>query len=194
MSHRALNGEQFEDHMPPEPGSTPVPEGHVRLFHYTETKSLPSIREHGLSREHARGETYGEPNQVWAAAGTPKRDRFYEKNFVEFHAHPQHELAIGAYGGRLGARSPEAQKEALTEHVQHMERHQSHVTMQGDVPPSRILAVHEPWHQHVRYLESDPRTRESYTTGDFKDYDTGDPETDRALKYVRAKHAAGGYQ
>jgi hypothetical protein len=196
MSHRALNGEQFQDHLPPKPGTQPVPEGHVRLFHYTGEEALPSIREKGLSTEHARGSTYGEPNVVWAAAHreTPGHDALYHRPYVEFHAHSQHDLDIGAYGGGLGSRQQTAAPEKLGEHIEHMYGYKSHVTMRGDVPPSRILAVHEPWHAHVHYLESDPRTLHDYTQGDFKDYDTGDPHTDKALAYVRAKHAAGGYK
>jgi hypothetical protein len=183
VSHEALNGEQFRDHLPPEPGTSPIPEGHVRLWHYTSTEALPSIREHGLSTQHAKGETYGEPNQVWAAAAhRPSEDMLRNKNFIEFHAHPHHELNIGA-----------SYKEHDPEHIEHMYGYGSHVTMRGDVHPSRILGVHEPWHNTVHYLENDPQTLHNYTTGDYKDDTTGDPHTDRALAYVRAKHAAGGY-
>jgi hypothetical protein len=132
---------------------------------------------------------------VWAAAGVPKSESFHSKAYVEFHAHPQHDLDIGAmYGGFGHGRERPEDREAVKQHAQHLESYQSHVTMRGDVPPSRIVGIHEPWHAHVRYLEESPSTRQSYTTGDFKDYDTGDPETDRALTYVRAKHAAGGYK
>jgi hypothetical protein len=182
MSSKALNNEQFGDHLPPEPGSQPVPEGHVRLFHYTGTENLPSIREHGLTQRHARGESYGEPSVVWAAAGMPKEGSFHSHNYVEFHAHPQHELDIGDDWRREGAK-----------HIEHLEGTRAHVTMRGDVAPSRILGVHEPWHSHVRYIENDPQTLHDYTQGDFKDMTTGDPGTDQALAHVRAKHAAGAY-
>jgi hypothetical protein len=134
---------------------------------------------------------------VWAAAHreSPGYDALQHRPYVEFHAHPQHELDIGGMWGRHG-HGPERpeDKEALAKHVEGMYGYKSHATMRGDVPPSRIMAVHEPWHSHVRYLESDPHTLHDYTQGDFKDYDTGDPHTDRALAYVRAKHAAGGYK
>jgi hypothetical protein len=189
MSQRALNNEQFGEHLPPEPGSQSIPEGHVRLWHYTGEEALPSIREQGLSRQHARGSTYGEPNVVWAAAHkeAPAKDALYQRPHVEFHADPSRrgDLDIGEHYGQGGS---------LGEHIEHLYSHRSHVTMRGDVPPSRILAVHEPWHAHARYLESDPQTLHDYTQGDFKDYDTGDPHTDKALAYVRAKHAAGGYE
>lgn len=188
MSHRALNSEQFEDHLPPEPGSQAIPESHVRLWHYTEESNLPSIRKQGLLQSKARGESYGEPSVVWAAAHEkqPERSGLYERPYVEFHADPARgrELDIGEHYGQGGS---------LQEHIQHMYRTRSHVTMRSDVPTSRILGVHEPWHAHVRYLESDPHTLHDYTEGDFKDTDTGDPHTDKALAYVRAKHRRGGY-
>jgi hypothetical protein len=187
MSHRALNTEQFEDHLPPEPGSQPIPEGHVRLWHYTEEQNLPSIRQHGLLQSKALGHTYKEPSVVWAAAHEkePAKLGLYERPYVEFHADPGHgrDLDIGEDYLQHGA-----------EHLKHMYGYQSHVTMRGDVPTSRILGIHEPWHAHVRYLERDAQTLHDYTQGDFKDSTTGDPHTDKALAYVRAKHAAGGYK
>jgi len=186
MSHRALNGEQFQEHIP-EPGATPIPEGHVRLWHYTSPGNVESIKEHGLSTQHARGETYGEPNQVWAAvAHRPSEDMLRNKSFIEFHADPHRELNVGQ------VHVPQ-EHERFKPAVEHMYGYGSHVTMRGDVHPSRILAVHEPWHETVRYLEKDPKTLHNYTAGDSKDYDTGDPETDRALAYVREKHRRGGY-
>jgi hypothetical protein len=185
VSHRALNKEQFEDHLPPEPGSQPIPAGHVRLWHFTEEQNLPSIREHGLLQRKALGHTYGEPSMVWAAAHEkqPERQALYERPYVEFHAHPYHELDVGR-----------SYQEHDPETIKHMYGYRSHVTMRGDVPTSRILGVHEPWHAHVRYVESNPHTLHDYTQGDFKDATTGDPHTDKALAYVRAKHAAGGYK
>jgi hypothetical protein len=163
----ALSSQQFAAHIPVDPGSAVVPEGHVRLWHYTGTENLPSIQEHGLSTRFAKGETYGEPNMVWASAGTPKHGDFYSHNYVEFHAHPS-ELDIGR------DRTPES-----------LQSYGSHVTMARDVPPERILGIHEPWHANARYLRDDPRTYHDYTEGDFKDVDTGDPGTDKALRIAR---------
>src|SRR6516164_279929 len=157
-------GRHRED-LPPEPGTSPVPSGHVRLFHYTDPENLPSIRREGLKRSKAHGATYGEPSMVWATAGVPKD---IVKPNVEFHADPAYhkELDIGEYYGQGGT---------LQQHIEHLEQARSNVTMRGDVPPSRILAIHEPWQSHVRYIERDPRTLADYTTGDFKDSNTGDP-------------------
>jgi hypothetical protein len=186
VSRDALNRDQFSEHLPPEPGSQSIPEGHVRLWHYTSDPAIPSIREHGLTQHHAKGESYGEPSVVWAAAGEhepPKKHALQERPYVEFHADPHKELDIGR-----------TYQPATTEDLRHMYGYGSHVTMRGDVPPSRFLAVHEPWHQHVRHIESSPQSLKDYTTGDFSDFDTGDPDVDKALDFVRRKHAAGGYK
>jgi len=45
----------FEHYLPPEPGTTPIPEGHVRLYHQTSAENIPSIIKTGLNIGHARG-------------------------------------------------------------------------------------------------------------------------------------------
>lgn len=41
--------------LPPEPGSTPIPNGTVRLYHQTDEKNLESIASNGLNIQYARG-------------------------------------------------------------------------------------------------------------------------------------------
>lgn len=43
------------DTLPPEPGTTPIPAGTVRLYHQTSEEALRSIAKHGLQLAHARG-------------------------------------------------------------------------------------------------------------------------------------------
>jgi hypothetical protein len=180
MSHRALSPEQFGN-IPPEPGSQPIPEGHVRIFHQTWPRHVESIREQGLRRDLSSASS--ESPVVFGSAGTPDYD-MTNRPHVEFHADPTTELDIGSH---VRGTDP-------AEHVRQLEKRRSTVTMQGDVPPSSIVAIHEPWHAHVREIESDPRSLHDYTEGMFKETSTGDPEADKALAHVRAKHAAGGYQ
>jgi hypothetical protein len=170
----------MNDDLPPEPGTSPVPKGHVRLFHYTATKNLPEIRRHGLIMARARGETYGEPNQIWAAAGVPPAEHFATHNYVEFHAHPN-ELAIGHYGGRANRETPP--DEALRAHVSFLEERRAHVTLGHDVPRSDILAIHEPWHHHVRYLRQNAEYYRQHP--DFLEGDFGDDEVSRAVRYYK---------
>jgi 8-oxo-dGTP pyrophosphatase MutT (NUDIX family) len=176
--HRAVNG---PEEIPPEPGTAPIPEGHVRLFHYTSPDALPSIREHGLVRGHARGHTYGEPDQVWAAAGVPRADTFHDRAYVEFHADPSRgkDLDIGEHYGQGGS---------LQNHIEHLEGHRSHVTLRGDVPPSQIVAIHEPWHQGYHYLKNN--YRDEVKAGEY-DWVHDDPGTEaqygRALRKIKAE-------
>lgn len=169
-------GRQFHS-IPAAPGTAPIPEGHVRLFHYTHPDSVASIAQHGLRQASALGHTYGEPSMVWATAGVPGHGALGAKPYVEFHADPNKELDIGH------GRSPEE-----------LEGHKAHVTFYGSVHPSNIIGIHEPWHQTVHYLEGDAGHLERWTSGESKDETTGDHRTDRALAYVREKHARGLYK
>lgn len=175
-----LNAINSADEIPPAPGTVPIPEGHVRLFHYTPTSALPSIREHGLQVSHAKGETYGEPNQIWAAAGVPREDGFHSHNYVEFHADPSKgkDLNIGEHWGHG----------SLDDHIKHLEGNRSHVTMRGDVPPENIVAIHEPWHTGYHYLKKDHA--EEVKRGEY-DWVHDDPGTEaqygKAIRRIKAE-------
>lgn len=146
----------------PEPGTAPIPQGHVRLFHYTD--NLPAIRREGIRLGAARGETYGEPNQVWAAAGIPRRGMLDYKDFVEFSADPN-DLDIGR------GSAPED-----------LEARGSHVTLPRDVPKSQVVATHEPWHKSARYLmEYDDDYVASLLDDDWR----GETGTAKALEFHR---------
>lgn len=41
--------------LPPKPGTAPIPDGHVRLYHQTDESHLGSIKHHGIQISHARG-------------------------------------------------------------------------------------------------------------------------------------------
>ena len=41
--------------VPAEPGSTPTPEGKIKLYHQTSDKNLTSIRKQGIKLSHAKG-------------------------------------------------------------------------------------------------------------------------------------------
>lgn len=162
----------MSDEVPPEPGSQPIPENHVRLWHYTRANP-DTIRREGILMKHAKGETYGEPNQIWAAAG--ERMPETQQNMVEFHANPATDLDIGRNWQR-----PEAQ----AKHIEHLHGAKSHVTMYNDVPPSRILAVHEPWHRTYRYL-----MHEKQDPSQLLDFYNDEP-TDRAVKLYKEQHGS----
>ena len=60
-------------------GTSPVPEGNIRLYHYTRNNS-DGIAENGIKLSYAKGETYGEPNMIWASSVPMTED----KTVIEF--------------------------------------------------------------------------------------------------------------
>jgi ribosomal protein S18 acetylase RimI-like enzyme len=156
------------DELPPDPGTAPIPEGHVRLWHYTRAANVPSIREHGLLRSYARGDSgtgdLSEPSAgVWASTKRPDDilDDHTSGNaaVVEYHAHPD-EISGNAEspwqaqrkGG--GGYDPGKLKDWASGY--------HHVIMRGDVHPHQILAIHEGWHGAARYMKHDDPSLESY--------------------------------
>lgn len=132
-------GGQFcGDGLPPEPGSTPVPAGMIRAYHYTD--NLDAVRAGGLDVSKARGSTYGEPNGIWASTAKPKD----VKNYVEMFVKPSE---VGLGGPDL------FQKDRVQPELDEFNKgdHDFILNLQ-QVPPSRFVTVHEPWHDHARYI------------------------------------------
>lgn len=73
--------------LPPLPGTAPIPEGHVRLFHQTQAAHLEGIRSEGIHIRHARG--IEGPKAIYA-----DEKGFYGKPgdvpTVEFHVPKEH--------------------------------------------------------------------------------------------------------
>ena len=163
----------------PEPfGSRPVPQGHVRVNHYTSEESVPSIRESGLSmskahESYSRGGT--EYPSIFATAGVPRESLLRARPVVEAHI-PVSSLDIGRW-----------------DQPQDLEAHQSVVTTNKDVPKENILAVHEPWHQTLRYLQENPYLERGVMQGE---YEGVDEDTQRAVNATKlalsAKVMLGG--
>lgn len=168
--------------VPPLPGETPIPEGHVRLFHITPLRNAESIRENGLTKSNAKGESYGEPNQIWASAGLKavQAKRVLEGDImdsdftvIEFHV-PVDRLDIGSKTG----------SGTDAEWASSLEARTSDVTIYGDVTPEDILAIHEPWHHAYRYLND---YREAVLNGE---YDWAEEELGgyrRAIQQIKAE-------
>src|SRR5438270_650259 len=67
--------------VPPAPGTTPIPDDHVRLYHYTgnqkggqgeaNEKMAENLRRGGIDINKSRTTTYGEPHVVWASTKPP---------------------------------------------------------------------------------------------------------------------------
>jgi GNAT superfamily N-acetyltransferase len=145
--------------IPAAPGTTPIPDNYVRLYHYTGAEPEQIARE-GLRMQYAKGENYSEPNQIWASARFPEGSAIYNP-VVEFAVpvgDPRWNIGKMESGIRYNPDATGTGKEwNPEEHVQHykkhLEDHGSHVTFGGDIDPSEILAIHEPWHPHYRYYQ-----------------------------------------
>ena len=159
------------DKIPPAPGTVPIPAGDVRLYHVTNIRREPgderpwheivhgravALREEGIRADRARGEQYGEPSVVWGQAGKPIGD-FEENVVVEYHV-PVDKLDIGQYYGQGGS---------AEEHARFLEERHSSVTLPPgvSVPPSEIVAVHEPWHDAYRYFQDNPEEMADVLSG-----------------------------
>lgn len=162
--------------IPPEPGETPIPEGHVRLFHSTNADP-ESLREQGLLLNKARGGEYGENNVIWAQAGKPLGDVDNTVATVEFSM-DVNDPALSTGG------IPRFKKE-FDPHD--LEQKREHVTISRDISPDEIVAVHEPWHSNYRYLETmQPDTLELALEDDW----SGVPDVQKAVDVYKRQHEA----
>lgn len=71
--------------VPAEPGSTPTPEGQIKLYHQTSRSAISPIRKQGIEpRQPVEG-----PRGIYAAAPNSKGEGFYghprHKSTIEFH-------------------------------------------------------------------------------------------------------------
>jgi hypothetical protein len=119
-------------------GSTPIPPGMVRGYHYT--GQLDAVLQHGLSTAHARGSTYGEPNAIWFSTQQPHD----YKQYVEVFLKPE-ELGIG----RVHSRGPTpTQAELDTFNA----AGGNFTARAAEIPPSRFVTHHRPWHAKFHHL------------------------------------------
>lgn len=132
------------DDMPPEPGTTPIPSGMVRGYHYTDR--LQDVLRSGLDRAAARGSTYGEPNVIWLSTVKPGT----HKSFVEVFVSPK-EIASVTIGGPGRISVDEFNRG----------QHDFYLNV-PKIAPDRFVTFAEPWHDHYRYLQKNyPHTPES---------------------------------
>lgn len=137
--------------VPPAPGTIPAPPGSVRLYHYTGAPEGTLERE-GIDISKAKGETYGEPNYVWASTQKPDP---YTKRFAEFFMpHDDPRWDIGKYTPGMKYQNANGEWEDSPEAwAHHLTSHGSNVTFYGSIRPEEIAAVHEPWHSNYRYMK-----------------------------------------
>ena len=140
----------LDDDVPVEPGTAPIPEGHIRFFHYSTVRDwisdevpleehyhghAESLREQGILMSSARGERFGEPNQIWARRRVP--EGIDEKIHVEFSLSHDDPRIGGTIKRKTGT-------------IQDAQNSREDATFTGDITPDDIVAVHEPWHFRFR--------------------------------------------
>jgi RNA:NAD 2'-phosphotransferase (TPT1/KptA family) len=172
--------------VPPEPGSSPIPPGTIRLFHYTSPGNLPAIREQGLLKSRARGDDLsgtGPSAGIWASTKPwPEKDHCQ----VEFWAKPE-DISHNADYPDLHD-YPGQQHQDPEEWARGGERH---VIMRENVPPGQMVAFHEPWHHSARHLlknwdsqfSKDPSWMTEEEALDLESHGARDEA--RALRYVQ---------
>ena len=125
--------------------------GHYRGFHSVIRQDwkdrLPSIWQKGLNTNQGLAEKYQEPSMIWGTTGYEGR---YNKSAptVEYAISPEH---------LRSAFTPHARSEhdAPDYYDQHWKNPKNYITLQKDIDPEDILAIHEPWHDDVRYVLED---------------------------------------
>jgi hypothetical protein len=147
----------------------------VRFYHYTNPgaadpqqihQAAQSIARNGILIGKARGESYGEPNLVWASAQLPH----HSKVFAEFS------VAMDDPRWRVGEPNlvPQQHAKFTTAPGQHYNispeeyyKRGSNVAFIDSILPHEIIAVHEPWHKHHRYIVSDPQLYQEAVNGEL---------------------------
>lgn len=157
------------DTIPAEPGTTPVPAGHVRLYHYFPYDKVDDIKTNGINIDQARGETYGEPNTVWASGKMPSKTH----TFVEF--------SVSKDDDQWLINKPKTDEDARI-----IQDRGWDVTFNRTIGPEKFIAVHEPWHGHYRYIMNDPELFEEVKQGKL-DHLLDDKDYAPAIRRIKAE-------
>lgn len=145
--------------VPAAPGSSEIPAGHVRLYHYTGVsgqsdldrfEAAEALRRNGIDIRHAKGNSYGEPNVVWASTQRPDPGKVYA------------EFSVPVDDPRWKIGRPDAGVSAA---VYQDQNHDSYFN--DSIRPDELIAVHEPWHERYRYLQRSPAMLARARAGEF---------------------------
>lgn len=171
--------------VPAEPGTTPIPAGKIRGYHYTD--NLDAVEQAGLDVSKAKGSNYGEPNAIWFSTRKPSD----HKDYVEVFLDPE-ELAIGS--PTMSVKRPEGWRRATTsaerqEVLDDLNKGTHDFTVRATkIAPDRFVTVHRPWHDHYRYFEKNAGTTgKGVLAGEYDDL-LDDPDHGPAIRAYKAKH------
>jgi hypothetical protein len=151
-----------------EPGTRPIPDHHIRMFHYTPYPD--SVAHEGIKLNKSRGHTYGDINTIWAVAGNsethPYKKQYYQP-MIEFHIDPR--------DPRVNMGGVHPSEKWTPEDARDSERSASTYTFNGDIKPEEIVAIHRPWHVHARTILKDPLHKKKFEEGHYE-FVKNDPE------------------
>jgi hypothetical protein len=136
-----------------------------------------TIRKEGLKLSMAKGNTYGEPNMVWASS-VPMTD---SKNVVEFST-PSDDPSMVLERPSKG-QTPEDWMSG-----------NHHVGFTRDIKPEEILAIHEPWHKVYRYIKNNHGIINDIVNGELDDLDENNYADEfKAIREVKKElgHSTG---
>lgn len=131
-----------------DPETMPLKPHYRRGFHSVLRQDwkdrIPSILQNGLRIDKGLGQTYGEPNLIWGTTGYNGR---YNKTAptVEFQISPEHLSSAYHPGSRNEDQYDEYWKNST-----------NYITLTKNIEPEDILAIHAPWHEHLKYALENP--------------------------------------
>ena len=162
---------QSKIEVPPEMGVLPVPDNNIRLFHFTRG-NIEDIRKNGLLISQAQGSKYGEPDMIWGSTSLNEyKEMASYKNIIEFSV-PVQDIGFPKQYGQ--------------EDIDKLNSGSHHVGIFRDIRPNEILAIHEPWHSHYRYMEKDKELLKEVINGEHDELMDGRfPSEGKAVQAIK---------
>jgi 2'-5' RNA ligase len=170
---------QFSD-VPAEPGTTPIPPGKIRGYHYT--GDMDAVEKEGLSITKAKGAGYGEPNAIWFSTAKPHDF----KDYVEVFLDPDEISGRGPLFSREDKTSPDA----LARIAEFNRGDHDYMSNVQEIPPSRFVTTSRPWHEKYRYIAkaSNAQLQAEILAGEH-DALLDTPDYGPAIRKFKEKHA-----
>jgi len=158
---------------PPKMGTTPIPKGHIRLYHQTRTiEDADNIATNGI-RINADNPDVG--GSIWASAGKPWGEPD-DRLTVEFHV-PIEDLTDFGQDTRDIRDGTVAPEDA--------EKHT--IILTKPIPVSDIIAMHAPWSFKAQYIEDNPDVLKDTLAG-VNDFLLDDEDYGPAIRLIKDKY------